>query len=44
MKFFNVNIKYRTLITTFVAIGVLGTEVKASFAASISSWFGILVY
>ena len=44
MKLFNVNIRNRNLIVTFVAIGFLGTEFKASFAASIHSWFGILVY
>ena len=43
MKLFNVNIRNRNLITTFVAIGFLGTVFKACFAASIPSWFGILV-
>ena len=41
---FNVNIRNRNLIIIFVAIGFLGTEFKASFAASISPWFGILLY
>ena len=44
MKLFNVNIRNGNLIVTFVAIGFLGTEFKASFAASIPLWFGIFVY
>ena len=44
MKLFNVNIINRNLIITFVAIGFLGSEFKASFAASIPSWFRIFVY
>ena len=40
----NVNIRNRNLIITFVAIGFLGTEFKASLAPSITSWPGILVY
>ena len=43
MKLFNVNIGNRNLIKTFVAIGFWGTEFKASFAASVPSWFEILV-
>ena len=44
MKLFNVNFWNRNFIITFVAIGFLGTEFKASFAAWIPSWFSILVY
>ena len=44
MKLFNINIRNRNLIITFVAIGFLGTEFKASFAALIHSWFGIFAY
>ena len=44
MKLFNVNIRNRNLIITFFAIGFLGTEFEASFAASRPLWFGILVY
>ena len=44
MKLFNVNIRKRNLIISFFAIGFLGTEFEASFAASIPLWFGILVY
>ena len=44
MKSFNANIRNINLIITFVGIGYLGTEFKASFVASIPSWFGILVY
>lgn len=42
---FNVNIRNRNSKIIFVAIGFLGTEFKAFFfAASISPWFGILLY
>ena len=45
MKLFNVNVRNRNLILSFVAIRFLGTECsKGSFSASISSWFGILVH
>ena len=44
MKLFSVNIRNRNLIISFVAIGFLGTNFKASVAASIPSWFRILVY
>ena len=43
MKLFNVLIRNRNSIT-FVSISFIGTEFKASFAASIQSWFGLLGY
>ena len=43
MKLFNVLIRNRNSIT-FVTISFIGTEFKASFAASIQSWFGLFVY
>ena len=39
---FNVDIRNRNLVITFVAIGFLGTEFKACFAALLHSWFGII--
>ena len=32
------------MIITFIGIGFLGTEFKASFAVSIPSWFAILMH
>ena len=43
-KLFNVNIRNRNLIATFVVTGFFGTKFEGSFPASIPSWFGILLY
>ena len=40
----SVSIRNKNLITTLVAIGLLVAEFNASLAASIPSWFGMLVY
>lgn len=44
MKLSKVFIRNENFIITFAEIDFLGTEFKASIAASITSWFGILVY
>lgn len=44
MKLSNVFIRNENFIITFAETDFLGTEFKASIAASITSWFGILVY